>query len=105
MLERTIVAVLGDFGRSPKVNANAGRDHWNYCYSVLMAGGGFRRGYVHGASDAPGAFPSRAPLIPGDIIATIYRLLGVQHNRMIHDLLGRPHRLVPSGNVTNELIA
>jgi len=105
MLERTIVAVLGDFGRSPKVNANAGRDHWNYCYSVLMAGGGFRRGYVHGASDTTGAFPSRAPLIPGDIIATIYQLLGVQHNRMIYDLLNRPHRLVPSGGVAQELMA
>ncbi len=104
MLERTIVAVLGDFGRTPKVNANAGRDHWNYCYSLLLAGGGFRRGYVHGASDKTGAFPSRSPLVPGDIISTIYHLLGVQHNRMIYDLLRRPHRLVPAGGVAQELI-
>lgn len=105
MLERTLVLVMGDFGRSPKVNKNAGRDHWNYCYSLILAGGGFRRGYVHGASDKTGAFPARSPLIPGDIISTMYHLLGVQHNRFIYDPLKRPHRLVPAGGVTRELIA
>ncbi len=105
MLQRTIVAVLGDFGRTPKVNANAGRDHWNYCYSLLLAGGGFRRGYVHGASDKIGAFPSRSPQVPGDIIASMYHLLGVRHDRMIYDPLNRPHRLVPAGGIASELLA
>ena len=59
LLERTIVAVMGDFGRSPKINAaNAGRDHWNYCYSLMMVGGGFNKGLVYGSSDRIGAFPA-----------------------------------------------
>ena len=59
LLERTIVAVFGDFGRSPKINAaNAGRDHWNYCYSLMMVGGGFHKGIVYGSSDRIGAFPA-----------------------------------------------
>lgn len=103
--ERTIVAVLGDFGRTPKINKNAGRDHWNYCYSVLFAGGGFRPGTVFGASDVTGAFPSRNPLHPGDVIATLYHLLGLAPNRILADQLGRPHRLVPTGDVVPDLIA
>jgi hypothetical protein len=98
LLERTIVAVLGDFGRSPKVNAAAGRDHWNYCYSVLLAGGGFKGGYVHGASDRSGAFPARDALTPADVIATLYQQLGIRPDTILHDQLGRPHRLVPTGN-------
>jgi uncharacterized protein (DUF1501 family) len=98
MLERTIVAVVGDFGRSPKVNAAAGRDHWNYCYSVLVAGGRFKRGYIHGASDRSGAFPARDALTPGDLLATLYQQLGIPPDTILLDQLGRPHRLVPTGN-------
>ena len=59
LLDRTLVAVLGDFGRTPKINGNdAGRDHWNFCYSVMLAGGGIKPGYVFGASDKMGAFPA-----------------------------------------------
>ncbi len=98
-LERTVVAVLGDFGRSPKINANnAGRDHWNYCYSVWLCGGGFRGGYVHGASDAMGAFPAADPLTPGQVIATLYAALGIPADLELRDRLGRPHRLVPVGD-------
>jgi len=106
LLDRTLVAVLGDFGRSPKINASdGGRDHWNYCYSLMLIGGGVRGGYVHGASDKIGAFPARDPLVPGDIVATIYHLLGVAHDRELHDQLDRPHRLVPTGNVVPSLMA
>lgn len=105
MLERTVVGVLGDFGRSPKVNANAGRDHWNFCYSLMMFGGGFRPGLVYGASDKIGAYPAKSPLVPGDIISTLYHQLGIQHDRLIYDNLKRPHRLVPDGNVVNDLIS
>lgn len=104
LLERTIVAVLGDFGRSPKINAAAGRDHWNYCYSVLMAGGGFKRGYVHGASDRSGAFPARDALTPAELLATLYQQLGIPPDTLLHDQLGRPHRLVPTGNAQPALI-
>jgi uncharacterized protein (DUF1501 family) len=105
LLERTLVAVLGDFGRTPKVNANnGGRDHWNYCYSLMLLGGGIKGGYIYGASDKIGAFPARDALVPGDIIATIYHLLGIESDRWIHDQLGRPHRLVAKGDVVRELL-
>ena len=106
MLERTLVAVLGDFGRTPKINANnAGRDHWNFCYSVLLAGGGFKPGLVYGASDKIGAFPARNAMSPGDCIATLYHALGIDPSMFIHDQFQRPHRLVPRGDVMGELLA
>ena len=104
MLERTIVAILGDFGRTPQVNKDAGRDHWNSCYSILLAGGGFRKGLVYGASDRIGSVPASDPVSPGDIIATLYHLLGVDPQLYIEDVLGRPHLLVPKGRVMTELV-
>jgi hypothetical protein len=105
LLDRTLVAVLGDFGRTPKINAaDGGRDHWNYCYSLMLVGGGVRGGYVYGASDKIGAFPARDPLVPGDVVATIYHLLGIPHDYELHDQLDRPHRLVPAGNVVPSLL-
>jgi hypothetical protein len=106
LLDRTLVAVLGDFGRTPKINANdGGRDHWNYCYSLMLMGGGVKGGFVYGASDKIGAFPARDALVPGNIIATIYHLLGIEHDRELHDQLDRPHKLVPAGNIVPELLA
>ena len=106
MLERTLVVVMGEFGRTPKINANgAGRDHWNFCYSLLMAGGGIKGGYIHGASDRIGAFPSLSPVLPADIIATIYRCLGIPADLELRDRLNRPFVLVPWGNVIGELLA
>jgi hypothetical protein len=106
MLERTLVAVLGDFGRSPKVNgSDGGRDHWNYCYSLMLMGGGFKGGFVYGASDKIGAFPARDALVPGDVISTIYQALGIDPAYELHDQLERPHRLVPAGRVVPELLA
>ena len=104
-LERTVIAVLGDFGRSPKVNGAAGRDHWNWCYSLMMVGGGFQQGLVYGASDPIGAYPSRNAMTPGDLICTLYHALGIPHDTEIHDALKRPHRLVPTGEVVPELLA
>lgn len=106
LLDRTIVAVFGDFGRTPKINANdAGRDHWNYCYSLMLLGGGFKQGMIYGTSDKTGAFPASDPLIPGDIISTIYHCLGLRHDREIHDATNRPFRLVPTGDVVDALLA
>ena len=104
MLDRTLIAILGDFGRTPKINKNAGRDHWNFCYSLMMLGGGFKQGLIYGSSDNIGAFPASSPLIPGDIISTIYHCMGIPHNSEIYDRLERPHRLVPTGDVVNELL-
>lgn len=104
LLERTLIVVLGDFGRTPKINKNAGRDHWNYCYSLMLVGGGAKPGLVYGESDKIGGYPKKDPLIPGDVISTVYHLLGIRHDRALYDRLNRPHRLVPTGDVVNELI-
>jgi uncharacterized protein (DUF1501 family) len=106
LLDRTLVAVIGDFGRTPKINANdGGRDHWNYCYTVMLAGGGVKPGYVFGASDKIGAFPADRPVTPGDLISTIYTLLGIDPHQELYDSLARPHYLVPKGDAIGELIA
>ena len=106
MLERTLVAVMGEFGRTPRINTNGGgRDHWNFCYSLLLAGGGIKPGHVHGASDRIGARPSLNPLTPADIIATIYHCLGIRADLELRDRLQRPLSVVPWGNVVHELLA
>ena len=105
LLDRTVVMVGGEFGRTPKVNANAGRDHWNFCYSTLVAGGGFRAGHVHGASDRIGAQPSQAPLTPADLMATVYQALGVNPQRELRDRLERPFQVCPWGQIVPELLA
>jgi hypothetical protein len=106
LLDRTLIAVLGDFGRTPKINTNqGGRDHWNYCYSLMLVGGGIRPGCVYGASDRTGAFPARDPLVPGDIISTIYHCLGIRPDEELRDQLDRPHRLVPAGSLVKALLA
>lgn len=100
-----MVVVMGEFGRSPKINnANGGRDHWNFCYSVLMAGGGTKRGFVYGASDKIGGEPAQNPVGPADIVATIYHQLGIPTDLELYDSLHRPHQLVPWGNPIMEVI-
>lgn len=106
MLDRTLIAVFGDFGRTPKINGNnAGRDHWNFCYSLMLTGGGVNRGLIYGSSDSTGAFPATHPLVPGDVIATIYRALGVLPTTEIHDQFQRPYQVVPGGEVVADLLA
>ena len=104
LLQRTLVVVMGEFGRSPKVNPAAGRDHWNFCYTVMLAGGGIRSGHVHGASDKIGAHPSSCPVLPADIIATIYHCLGISADLELKDRLNRPFQLVPWGSPIRELV-
>ena len=105
MLDRTLIAVFGDFGRTPKINGNnAGRDHWNFCYSLMMVGGGFQQGLIYGSSDSTGAFPATHPLVPGDIVSTIYRALGVLPTTEIFDQFQRPYRVVPGGEVIADLL-
>jgi hypothetical protein len=105
MLERTLVVVMGEFGRSPKINAGAGRDHWNFCYSLLMAGGGLKRGLVYGSSDKIGGQPSNNPVTPADVIATIYQCLGIPNDLELEDRLARPFQLVPWGSPIKEVLA
>ena len=81
---------MSDFGRTPKVNANAGRDHWTFCYSMLFSGAGIRGGTVYGASDSQAAYPATNPVSTSDICSTIYRALGIDHELLVHDQVGRP---------------
>ncbi len=103
LLGETLVVVMGEFGRTPKVNKAAGRDHWPSCYSLVFAGGGTKGGFVLGASDKIGAYPADSPVTPQDIVGTIYAALGVRPDTMLRDPLGRPLRLVPDGRVLHEL--
>jgi len=90
MLDETLVVVMGEFGRTPKFNANGGRDHWPDVFSVLLAGGGIRGGQVYGASTPDGAYPAADPVTPGDLAATLYHCLGVRPETEIVDRLNRP---------------
>jgi hypothetical protein len=93
LLESTLVVALGEFGRTPKVNPDAGRDHWPDCFSVVLAGGGVRGGTVYGSSDRSGAYPDTDPVTPGDLAATLFWRFGFDPATEIHDPQGRPYRL------------
>jgi hypothetical protein len=103
MLGRTLVAVYGEFGRTPKINKDAGRDHWGLCQSVLLAGGGIRGGAVLGSSDRIGAYPTDDPIDPTDVHATIYHCLGLEPDRTMLDHLNRPSPLC-TGRVIRRLL-
>jgi hypothetical protein len=92
-LEETLVVCMGEFGRTPRINAQAGRDHWGSCGSVVLAGGGVRGGQVVGASDKIAAYPSVYPVDPMDIQASIYHALGLSPHQLMHDQLHRPQHL------------
>jgi hypothetical protein len=93
LLDETLVVMLGEFGRTPKINPAQGRDHWGACQSVVLAGGGVRGGQVYGASDAHAAYPKSNPVSPEDLIATMYHSLGISPESLIYDREHRPHRL------------
>ncbi len=93
LLDSTLVVAMGEFGRTPKINVSAGRDHWPDCYSAVLAGGGVSGGAVHGASDRIGAYPALDPVTPGDLAATIFWRFGVDPAAEIRDQTARPFRL------------
>ena len=93
LLDSTLVVMLGEFGRTPKINKEGGRDHWPKCYSVVMAGGGVRGGAIWGSSDKLGAYPDLNPVTPGDLAATIFWRFGIDSTTELHDASGRPFRL------------
>jgi uncharacterized protein (DUF1501 family) len=90
MLNETLVVCTGEFGRTPKINANGGRDHWGTVYSAVLAGGGIRGGRIWGRSDRQGASPAADPVHVSNLIATIYHVLGYGGERRVVDMLGRP---------------
>lgn len=93
LLEETLVVVIGEFGRTPRINAQGGRDHWGRVFSFAMAGAGIAGGQVLGASDRTGAFPASDPLRPHDVTATIFHLLGIDPQGVFYDKTNRPHLL------------
>jgi uncharacterized protein (DUF1501 family) len=93
LLDTTLVVAMGEFGRTPRINKEGGRDHWPDCYSVLLAGGGVWGGYVHGASDKVGAYPAADPVTPADLAATIFWRFGIDPATEVHDLFGRPYKV------------
>jgi len=93
LLDETLVVWLGEFGRTPQINAQAGRDHWAACNTVVLAGAGLPGGTVYGASDPWAAYPANHAVTPDDLTATIYHLLGIDPGQWLFDPLGRPHRL------------
>lgn len=105
LLDETLVVLTTDFGRTPGVNATAGRDHWMHCYSTVLAGAGIRGGTVHGLSDASAAWPIDGAVRPADICATIYDRLGMDPDTIIHDHLNRPHKIAQSGEPIRQILA
>jgi hypothetical protein len=105
LLDETLVVVMSEMGRTPKINGNAGRDHWTYCYSMLFAGAGIRGGTVHGASDAQAAFVKDKPTSTADVCATIYECLGIDPDMPIYDHGGRPHPIANGGQPIREILA
>jgi hypothetical protein len=103
LLDDTLVVWMGDMGRTPRINKEAGRDHWSFCYSVVLAGAGIRGGQVYGSSDRLAAYPSTNPVSPADIAATIYHLLGIDPRTHITDQQARPF-VVNCGNPVEALL-
>src|SRR5262249_11330739 len=103
LLETTLVVMTTEFGRTPKVNAGAGRDHWPGVFSTILAGGGVRRGVVYGESNAIAAEPADRPVTPEHYAATIYHLLGIDHRKELIAPGNRPLRLVDNGTVIDEI--
>jgi len=104
LLDDTLVVVNAEFGRTPAINARAGRDHWPWVYSLALAGAGVRHGTVFGTSDKSAAYPTESPRNQMDFAATLYHLLGVAPDTIIHDQLQRPHSLI-TGRPIQELLA
>lgn len=109
LLDRVLVVVMGEFGRTPRINTGQpgipipGRDHWGDAISVMLAGGGLRGGQVVGATTSKAEHPTERPLKPGDVLATIYRVLGIDPSMAFNDFAGRPVPILDEGKPISEL--
>jgi hypothetical protein len=104
LLDQTLVVWVGEFGRSPRINNMAGRDHWPACYSAILAGGGVRRGAVYGSSDKIGAYPAMDTARPDDLAATMFHLLGIDPKTEVYDSLHRPLAISRGSVMTGLLV-
>jgi hypothetical protein len=105
LLDETLVVTAGEMGRTPRVNAAGGRDHWTYCYSVVLSGAGVRGGTLYGTSDAHAAFVKDRPVHVRDICATIYELLGIDPDTPVYDRGNRPIPIAHGGRPVREILA
>ena len=103
LLDETLVVWMSEMGRTPRINKGAGRDHWSFCYSTVLAGGGIRGGQVYGSSDRTAAYPSTNPVSPADLGATIYHSLGIDPRAHVADQQGRP-LVVSTGSPLHSLL-
>ena len=104
MLEDTLVITAGEFGRTPKINKNQGRDHWPQAQSILIAGGGYQGGQIIGSTNSKAEHPTSRPVKPADFNAIVYHSLGIKPDDTINDVSGRPIHLAPQGIVPRELL-
>jgi uncharacterized protein (DUF1501 family) len=103
-LGSTMVYVAGEFNRTPRINNNAGRDHWARSMSVVLAGGGIKRGYVHGSTDTQGMAPALDPCTPDDIAATMFQCMGIDPQHELMTPTGRPIQLFREGRVIDRIL-
>jgi hypothetical protein len=104
LLDTTLVVWMGEFGRTPNINKNVSRDHWPQCYTTLLAGGGVKRGFVHGASDKTASYPAENPVRPDDLAATIYYALGIDPHTEVRTHADRPV-LIADGKPVTQIFA
>lgn len=105
ILDDTLVMVSSEFGRTPKINKDAGRDHWPKVFSVALAGGGLKKGYIHGASNATSSEPELDPVGPEDLATTMYHQVGIVADKELMAPGDRPIEIVDGGKVIKELLA
>jgi hypothetical protein len=104
LLDSTMVYCVGEFGRTPKINKNAGRDHWARSMAVFLAGGGIKKGYAHGSTGSNGMAPANEPCTPDDVAATIFHCLGIDGHAELVTSTGRPINLFREGKVIEKLV-
>jgi len=104
LLDDTLVVMMGEMGRTPRINDRAGRDHWSMCQSILFAGGGTKRGHVIGASDKHAEYPTTQPYAVEDVLFTMFTLMGVNPKKTYDTPLGRPVPIVNGGRLITELV-
>ncbi|MDB5348015.1 MAG: hypothetical protein JWP89_6392 [Schlesneria sp.] len=104
LLDETLIVWMGEFGRTPKINDNISRDHWPQCYTVLLAGGGAKKGFVYGTSDKQAAYPDKDPVLLDDLAATVFALLGIDPHTEVRDKLNRPLP-VSAGKIVTPLMS
>jgi hypothetical protein len=105
LLDETLVVMMGEMGRTPRINKDAGRDHWSMCQTVILAGGGIKRGAVIGASDDTASYPTTKPYGVSDLLRTVFHLMGIDCDKVHNTPLGRPVPIVNGGHRIDELLA